>query len=786
MEYGFILRWIVVYAGLWVLALPLAAALFRRFPDSGSGLSVPLALTTLGFSGYWIGRVVFGLSTALVGVVILSLLSGFALYKGVEVDWNRATEPMAVFAVAFVFMLAIRAVDPGAFPGGGEKFLDLGLLSSLVRGRTLPPQDMWFAGEPVNYYYGGHMIAALLAELTATPPKYAYNLALPGFYAALVTAAYSVGGAVSAQFERSHLVGGGFAAAFVGIASNLGTPLRALAWLLPGGRSVAEILGFATGRYGNESLAYGPTGFSYWDASGGMVSGINEFPFFAFLNGDLHAHMMSTPFLLLTVGLLLSYWQTATESRGRRRLLLFGSVPIVGGLLGVINTWSFPTVAGLTWLTLIFAPGHPADLLPASLRNRLHGRERGHWVDRELDRSLVAFGVAVVVAAVGAVLVAPFFAAMVLGSPGSRHLAVLPDRAGFVGLLLVHGAFLAIGVVYLLRRTGVPDRPLRLSLMLLLAVLLAALADAAVVGLVIPLLVVAWVIGRNRDDVGFEVVLFMGALGLITLVEFVFIEEQAGPGRMNTVFKTYMQIWVLLATAAGAMVADVARFERMVADFDADLRRTASWVRRDRSATSSGDGSAAVFPVRFVRGSRFVSRENAGAILGAILIVSVSIYGGIALATHFGGGRPDATLDATAYVEERHPGEAAGIEWIDGVDGQPTLVTAPGTDIYQWRNAPSSLTGVPTVAGWRHEIGYRGGEAYWERVDHVDAIYTGSRERQVRLLQRYDVEYVYVGPVERDRYGTDIDVGEISGVTRVAGISGSVTIYRVDRSELSG
>lgn len=786
MEYGFILRWIVLYAGLWVLALPLAAALFRRFPDSGSGLSIPLALTTLGFSGYWIGRVVFGLSTALVGVVILGLLSAFALYKGVEVDWTRATEPMAVFAVAFVFMLVIRAVDPGAFPGGGEKFLDLGLLSSLVRGSSLPPQDMWFAGEPINYYYGGHMIAALLAELTATPPKYAYNLALPGFYAALVTAAYSVGGAVSTQFERSRLVGGGFAAFFVGIASNLGTPLRALAWFLPGGTSVAEILGFATGRFGGKTLAYGPTEFGYWDASGGMVSGINEFPFFAFLNGDLHAHMMSTPFLLLIVGLLFSYWHTAPQSRRRRRLLLFGTIPIVGGLLGVINTWTFPTVAGLTWLTLIFAPGHPSELLPALLRTRLRGREGGHWVDRELDRTLVAFGVAVVVAAVGAVVVAPFFAAMVLGSPGTRQLAVLPDRAGYVGLLLVHGAFLAIGVVYLLRRSGIPDRPFRLSLMLLLAVLLAALADVAVVGLVFPLLLVAWVFGRNRDDVGFEVVLFVGALGLISLVEFVFIEEQAGPGRMNTVFKTYMQIWVLLATAAGAMVADVARFGRMVEDFDVDIRRAVSWVQNDRPGTSSGDGSADVFPVRFVRGSRFVNRENVGALLGAILVVSLSIYGGIALKTHFAAGGPDATLDATAYIEERHPGEAAAIEWIDRVEGQPTLVTAPGTDIYQWRNAPSSLTGVPTVAGWRHEIGYRGGEAYWERVDHVDAIYTGSRERQIRLLKRYDVEYVYVGPVERERYGTDIVVDEISGVTRVAGISGSVTIYRVDRSELPG
>lgn len=784
MEYGFLVRWIVLYVGLWIVALPLAAALFRRFPDRGAGLALPLALSTLGISGYWIGRVHFGLPAALAGVVLLGLLSALARYRDVEVDWRRATEPMVVFALAFAFMLAIRVVDPGAFPGGGEKFLDLGLLSSLLRGNSLPPQDMWFAGEPINYYYGGHMIAALLSELTATPPKYAYNLALPGFYAALVTAAYSVGGAVASQFDRPRLVGSAFAAFFVGIASNVSTPLRALAWLLPGGTTVAETLGFATGRYGSKSLVYGPGEFSYWDASGGMVDGINEFPLFAFLNGDLHAHMVSTPFLLLVVGLLLSYWGTPTESRRRRRLLLFGTVPIVGGLLAVINTWSFPTLAGLTWLTLTFAPGHPADPLPGSLRTRLRGRERGHWIDRELDRTLVAFGVAAVVAAVAAVVVAPFFAAMVFGSAGTRQLAVLPDRAGFVGLLLVHGAFLAIAVVYLLRRTGIPDRPVRVVVMLLLAVVLAAMADVAVVGLAVPLLVVAWVVSRNREDVGFEIVLFLGALGLIALVEFVYVKEQAGPGRMNTVFKTYMQIWVLLATAAGAMVADVSRFRGMGGDLAADLRRAADWVGSVRPTTASDGGSTDVFPLRFVRESRVVGRENVGAVLAAVLVVSLSIYGGLALKSHFETGRTDPTLDATAFVEDRHPDEAAAIEWIDDLEGQPTLVSAPGTDIYQWRNAPSSLTGVPTVAGWVHEVGYRGGDAYWERVGHVDAIYTGPRDRQVRLLKRYDVQYVYVGPVERDRYGSEIDVDEIPGVTAVEGVPGSVTIYRVDQSEL--
>jgi YYY domain-containing protein len=785
MEYGFLVRWLVAYVALWLVAMPLSSALFRRFPDRGAGLALPVALSTLGIVAYWIGRVSFGLTTAVAGILVLGLLSTVAVHRGVDPDWQRAREPMAVFAIAFALVLAIRVVDPAAIPGGGEKFLDLGLLSSLLRGDTLPPQDMWFAGEPVNYYYGGHMIAALLAELTMTPPEFAYNLALPGFYAALVTAAYSVGGAVAAEFDRPRIVGSAFAAFFVGFASNLSTPLRYLAWLLPGGHSVAEFFGFALGRQGGVTIVYGLDRFSYWHASGGMVDGINEFPLFAFLNGDLHAHMMSTPFLLLVVGLLYSYWQTPAASRRRRRLLLFGVVPIVGGLVAVINTWTFPTIAGLTWLTLTFAPGHPSDALPEWLRGSVGGPTGDRWIDDEIDRTAVALGVAVVVTAIAAIVVAPFFAQMVLGSGGNRTLALLPERGGIVGLLLVHGAFLAIATVYLLDRTGVPEHPFRVVVLLLTTVLLAFVVDVAVLAVVVPLLVLAWIVGRAHEDAGFEVVLFVAATGLIVLVEFVYVSEQAGPNRMNTVFKTYMQVWVLLATAAGTMVADVARFRGAAHDLATDARRASKWIRGDRRTATSDGGSPDGLSLRALLGSRLFRPKNVGAILAALLVVSLSVYGGLALKQHFESGRAEPTLDATAFVEERHPGEAAAIEWIDDLEGQPTIVTAPGTSIYRWRNAPSSLTGVPTVAGWVHEVGYRGGEAYWQRVEHVDAIYTGPRDRQIRLLQRYDVQYVYVGPLERDRYGRGIAVADLPGVTPVEDLPGNVTIYRIDQGALS-
>ncbi|MFB6219377.1 MAG: DUF2298 domain-containing protein, partial [Halobacteriaceae archaeon] len=396
MEYGLVLLWLAAYAWLAVAGLPVAAALFSRLEDRGAGLALPLALATLWVVAYWVGhlaRVVdpvrFGYPALGAGLAVLLALDAVALRRGVDIDWEGYLRVLAVFAAAFLLLVLVRSLDPAAWPGGGEKFLDFGLLASSLRAEALPPEDMWFAGEPVQYYYGGHMLASLLARLTATPAVYAYNLALAGYYALYVSTAYGLAGAIGAARGRSYHAAGLAAAFFVGFASNLSTPVRLLVWLLPGrgGERVAALAGIEM-----QGLALGPDQFNYWFASRVIPGTINEFPFFAWLNGDMHAHMMAPPFLLLIAGLLFAHHRTPADAVGRRRLLVGLVVPLAG-VVAVVSTWAFPTVGGLTWLALTFGPGHPADLLV--------GRERapdgGATLGAEAVRTLAALGVAAVV-----------------------------------------------------------------------------------------------------------------------------------------------------------------------------------------------------------------------------------------------------------------------------------------------------------------------------------------------------------------------------------------------------
>jgi YYY domain-containing protein len=765
MEYGLVALWLALYLLLGYVGGTVAVALFPRFPDRGIAFGVPVGITIIWTITYAVGRVSIT-AGVWVGLLVLIGAALLAATRRDRVDRNAYIEVSLVFTAAFLFVVVLRAFDPAISPLGGEKFLDYGLLKSLLRGDTLPPQDMWFAGEPVAYYYGGHLIASILTRLTGTPGQYAYNLALAGFYATLVTATYGLAGAIVADRDIPRRLAAGLGAFCVGIASNLSTPAGAILWLLP--KSTAQSIADAAG-YELTGLAAGRDQFSYWDASRVITDDpgdfatyepaaafvINEFPLFSWLNGDMHAHMMSTGFLVLTAAVCFSYYQTPEDDRNQRLALLFGVIPIIGGLIAVTNTWSFPAVGGLTVLTVAMAPSRPVTLLPASVSERVP-------IDSPVDegrRIAVAITAGISVVLLGVVWSLPFW----FGTASGREIAFLPDRSGIVELFAVHGLFVLPFGLYLYARTEQKVGTRRAGAFAVGAIgftVLGALVDVAAVGLVGPLLVGAWLLARwsavadtvglaqseSEPGVGFETVVLVAGAGLVILVEFIFLKENIG--RMNTVFKTYMQVWVFWGVAVGPVLAWA-------------LTR---WRRDDR-------------------------RVRMGVSVCVVcLLCAVSVYGVFAVSDHI-DGKSDPTLDGTAYLDRAHPEEADAIRWMDTtISGQPTIVTAAPAG-YHWNpedgdgaSAPSSLTGLPTVAGWTHEAQYRNETVYQQRVADVQEIYTGSVERQRTLLEQYDVEYVYVGPVERARYG-EITIGSRQGVIIQKEIDG-VVIYRVDHEIL--
>lgn len=750
-----VVAWTTVVAVVWIVALPVASLLFRERHAAAAALALPIGLAILGVSGYWIGHLRWGWVGPVAALATLVVVSGVAYTNGGRFRVPRGG--LVVFLVAAGGMLLIRGVDPAIHPQGGEKFLDFGLIQAVLRADTLPPEDFWFAGRPVRYYYGGSVLAATLTRLSTVTPGIAYNLALPTVFGALAVGAYGVGNAIAAGPGRTDpRVAGGLAAFFVVAAGNLATPLRILAarglpreFVLDWGHVLYDGI---RAPYGDVVASYA-TEYSYWWARYVIPGTADVFPAWTFLNGDLRPHMLSAPFLVLVAALAFAIRRTPATQR-RHRWLLVVATGVLGAYLTVTNMWTLPTVVGLVWLAVATADAAPISLYPAAVRSRV-GERTG--VSGELQRIVVATPIAVAVGVIAAIGAAPY---LLFHTPINRGIAVLPPGSGLGGLLLVHGIFLAVFALWLgpRLRAVATDRNRLAAAVTLTTVTLAALVFLAgypSIAIFLPLVITALAIVRYGRG-GYALVLVVAGATLVIAMELVYAEVypfDPNAPRWNTVYKVYHQIWVIWGVAAGVLLAAVLDYIR--AGF-----------------ASATDWRAATHPA-------IVS------VLAIVVVVAAGTFPAAALGAHFADERSnpddiDLSLDGLAYVEDSHPDIAPAIDWIGDRNGTPTIVTKPGTQIYGWTNAPSSLTGVPTVLGWDHEIGYRG-EAIWtERRRAVQLLYSGDADVTTAIIDEYDIRYIYVGPREREAFST-WDYSQIDGVT-VAFQNDAVTIYAVNRT----
>ena len=147
-------------------------------------------------------------------------------------------------------------------------------------------------------------------------------------------------------------------------------------------------------------------------------------------------------------------------------------------------------------------------------------------------------------------------------------------------------------------------------------------------------------------------------------------------------------------------------------------------------------------------------------LLGAALVYPVTVT-----MERSGGFRNAQRMDGLAYQQRSDPQEAEAIRWLnENVAGTPVILEGVGGDFSDFGRV-SGRTGLPTVIGWvGHELQWRGygavtgedGEAtpLKEVQNDVATIYTTTDvERAMALMDRYAVEFVYAGRMEREQYG---------------------------------
>lgn len=401
-------RWLLASVLMGFAVYPLALQLFKRHRTLAWVFSLPLGLSLISFTVWTLSYLRLlpftQQSTALVTALwaLLAYLNpktGQAALRSLfaKSQWRALFLSLAGFGFALLLMSFVRGLMPAA--RGLEKFMDYGFMNSLWRTEFLPAADMWFSGHSINYYYYGQYAYTLIAKLSAVRPEYAYNLGMASSFAYMLSMAFGIGYLlITLTTQRRGLgrglglslrtLGGVGAASFTCFAGNshdffispLAPAKALLRWMAQG-----------SPRFGNLDRYYFPDATRYIGYNPDTIDKtIHEFPFYSFLVGDLHAHLVNTVFVLFFIASLLlileskpllSYFrllrsrrlfltlkdyqstpqpeQNRSLSRSRWELLLAffrawfasGILPLCTLLLGIFmmgNFWDFP----IYWVAL--------------------------------------------------------------------------------------------------------------------------------------------------------------------------------------------------------------------------------------------------------------------------------------------------------------------------------------------------------------------------------------------------------------------------------------------------
>ena len=451
--------------------------------------------------------------------------------------------------------------------------------------------------------------------------------------------------------------------------------------------------------------------------------------------------MMALPITVMVLGWVVSMVLSSGRFDPGSRLqqlvqwlaILFTGALAVGALRPT-NTWDFPVYLVLALLAVIYAaylgrkPVTNRDTLPI-LRNP--------WVSGAISL--------VVLATLSFLLYQPF-----ADWYGAAYTSVELWKGTHTptGSYLTHwGVFLFFIVSWMVAETidWMAVTPLRslaklrpyagfIGLMGLLVILLSVLLvlmGAGIAWFVLPLAAWALVLILRQDQPHMKrVVLFLTGTGLVLTLFVEVVVLKGDIGRMNTVFKFYLQVWTLFSMSAAA----------------------AGWwtFLRIRSGRM-----------------RWASAYKA---IGALLLVGAFLFtltAGLAKIKDRYVNSASQSLDGVNYMTGATYGEngtemqlaedLAGIRWLlSNVTGSPVIVEGHVTE-YRWGSRYTINTGLPGVVGWnwhqRQQRAVTPPEWVTDRVAQVGEFYsTTSIPAAVEFLREYNIKYIILGQLEKAIY----------------------------------
>ncbi len=541
----------------------------------------------------------------------------------------------------------------------------------------------------------------------------------------------------------------------------------------------------------------------YWGPSrvlaetpGVRGNAITEMPFFTFLYGDLHAHMINMPLILLSV--LLLFNEVAQAGRFHRplleRVLALILIAMSVGVMRATNTWDWPSMTLLTVLTLAYAwwlrwraSARPLQdtrfyaglvtilLVAVVIASVLTGSGATAFNANTVLLSLIGVLRSALIVCIGVVFL--WFALRFVFARASA-LEFVVTVGGFLALNLafalpytswyaatynsiqlwqggktplwayvdIHGLFLFLIVSLFVWDTSHWLRNTRVKELIENRVL--ATRVAASIGLVGLITVVLTVVGfqvalivlplicwiallffrpGQSDAMRFTLVLVGLALSMTLGVEIIVIGGDIG--RQNTVFKFYIQAWLLLSVAGGIAFACLLKASEQ-------FSRTLKIVWYTPCVVLLG--IASLFPVMGTRGRSFDR-------MAPDLPLTLNGMDYMTQAKHVEFA-PDRGVSAETDLAVDYK----LIRWMqESIEGSPVIIEGrqPRGE-YRWNGRISIMTGLPSVLGWNwHQRQQRTfhpmHDWVFQRERNIRQFYdTGDIDIAVDIIHHFQIKYI--------------------------------------------
>ncbi len=743
-NFSYVTAWWCSLLLIGLAFLPLAMILFSRFHDAGYIFGKTLGIAIAGWI-MWVLSSLHWMKFSRTNCILILVICFFANCTAAVLYWKKKpktkTSPgellrnkypaiivsEVIFFGALVIWCYLKGINPEAY--GTERMMDYSYLLSIFKTDYMPPNDVWYAGQPINYYYFGHYLAAFLTKVSDVPVSHAYNIAMMTLAALGFALCYSIGNNLMRLFianrQESHVeetdglwenyrgtdscvpehsfcwiavIAGFLSAAAVTIAGNMHYPLYRN--ILPKLRKMNHIPAVKPYVYSNSTrfIGYMP---DVPDKT------IHEFPVYSYIVGDLHAHVLNTVLVMTVLGLMLAWlmerkakmdavriygYPLKDDSVGTRqsrlREIFHPNLVVSAFLVGMfymVNAWDFPIYIVVCGAMILFS-----NLVVYRYRKEA-------WI--------LTAGEAALFGATMLLVTLPF--RLKFQSISTEVKLCGDQHTALTQLLVLWGlpvccvlVFLVICLYEYRQRRKFHPAP-------------SSACDTSLPITKNP--VAAFLDGLDISEL-FVLVIGLCAIGLLILPEIVYVKDIYGEDfkRANTMFKLTYQSFIMFGIAMAYIIT------RCVT------------MTRERVVKTFG-------------------------LVMLILLLSTLPYFNNAVKNGFGSHNYYSGLDGTEFIGQHNKADQEAIAFINENIPDNSVILENYGNAYTFYTRISTFTGHPTVLGWT------GHEWLWRckgdrqcpkdisvRQQDINTIYTSTDIGEVcRLIQKYDIEYIYVGDIER-------------------------------------